>query len=355
VYFLVSICTEAFERLMRMRALYRQLGIDSSVSRDAPELLRGVRRSFGGRLVLLDWSAGRVLAHVSIAGVSGVARQDRSVIACSWIDQCVYKLRGRAKLTTTTHPWFNYLHSVDLTGSDTYLLASAGSDLIVEITPAGEVVWAWFGPDHGYATLPDGTAAFFDPAADYRPLRRATSEQAMHVTSAIRSSPETVLATLFHQGQLIAIDRSTGESTVKLGGLSKPHGIHRRDGGFILSDTLGHRILLLDHELTVCSEMSHGAQWLQDTIVTSAGTYLALENVHIDHLPATGLTNSMVEIDGHGRSLRRVEFEADYRLFSACEIDGGLALELQHAWDRTGNFNGLRGDLVVDWRDSMAD
>src|SRR6516164_11196495 len=148
---------------MHMRALYRQLGIDSSVSRDAPQLLRTVRRSFGGRLVLLDWSASSILANISISGVSGVRTQDSTVIACSWIDQCVYTLNGRERVSTITHPWFNYIHSIDITADGTYLLASAGSDLIVEITPEGEIVWAWFGPEHGYAAQPDGTATFFDP------------------------------------------------------------------------------------------------------------------------------------------------------------------------------------------------
>ena len=352
MYLLVSICTEVFERTMHMRALYRQLGIDSSVSRDAPQLLRTVRRSFGGRLVLLDWSASSILANISISGVSGVRTQDSTVIACSWIDQCVYTLNGRERVSTITHPWFNYIHSIDITADGTYLLASAGSDLIVEITPEGEIVWAWFGPEHGYAAQPDGTATFFDPNADYRPMRRATSEQAMHVTSAILLPGKTVLATLFHQGQLIAIDCATGQSTVKLEGLSKPHGIHRRNGGFIVSDTLGHRILLLDDKLAVCSEIPHGSQWLQDAIVTSAGTYLTLENVHIDQVPAAGLTNCVAEIDGHGNLLRRLEFEADYRLFAACEIDNALAAGLMRAWGTTEDVDTSGRNLALGERDS---
>ena len=129
-------------------------------------------------------------------------------------------------------------------------------------------------------------------------MRRSTAEQAMHVTSAILESKRSVLATLFHQGSLVSIDRETGETQTLLRGLCRPHGLHRCDGGFILSDTLGHRALLLDRELAVRSEIPFGSQWLQDTIVTSAGTYLTLENVHIDQLPEPGLTNRLTEIDG---------------------------------------------------------
>jgi hypothetical protein len=342
MFFLISICSEVFSRMMRVRALYRQLGIDKSITRDAPELLRGVRRSFGGRLVLVNWSAGRVLADTPIPGVSGIAIQRGAVVACSWIDQCVYVLRGREKVCAASHPWFNHLHSIDVTPRGTYLLTSAGSDLIVEIDSDGQVVWAWFGPEHGYDAQPEGLPVFFDRNADYRLMRRATSEQAMHVTSAILLRDDMVLATLFHQGQLIAIDRGSGRASVKLTGLSKPHGIHRRGGGFILSDTLGHRILLLNDKLHCCSEIVHGSQWLQDTIVTTAGTYLTLENVHIDQLPESGLSNRLVELDASGVPLRGVEVEPDYRFFAVCEVDGGFAQDLARAWGSSGDFDALQ-------------
>ena len=173
-------------------------------------------------------------------------------------------------------------------------------------------------------------------------MRRSTAEQAMHVTSAILLPDDTVLATLFHQGQLIAIDRRTGQATVKLDGLSYPHGIHRRGEGFILSDTLGHRILLLTNQLNVCSEIAFGSQWLQDTIITSAGTYLTLENVHIEQLPEPGLTNRLVEIDDAGTTLRSVEVGPDYRLFTAREVDTECAHALARAWSSSGDLDGWR-------------
>jgi hypothetical protein len=282
------------------------------------------------------------MADTPIPGVSGIAVQFGAVIACSWIDQCLYMLRGSEKVRAASHPWFNHLHSIDVTPRNTYLLASAGSDLIVEIDSDGEVVWTWFGPEHGYDAQPEGKPVFFDRDADYRLMRRATSEQAMHVTSAILLRDDTVLATLFHQGELIAIDRGSGQATVRVRGLSKPHGIHRRDGGFILSDTLGHRILLLNDDLTCCSQIGYGSQWLQDAIATRAGTYLTLENVHIDQIPEAGLTNRLVEIDASGTPLRGVEVEPDYRFFAACEIDRALAQDLAQAWGSSGDFDTLR-------------
>jgi hypothetical protein len=346
MYFLISIPNESFDRVMTMRVLYRQLGVDVSATRDAPELLRRVRSSFGGRLVLLDWDAGQVMADKGIIGVSGLATRNQTVVACSWIEQCVYLLDRHGDLAAITHPWFNYIHSVDVTPDGSLLLASAGSDLIIELTANGEVAWHWFGPEHGYDACPDGSPAFFDRSADYRGMRRSTAEQAMHVTSAIFGSQRSVLATLFHQGTLVLIDRETGRTRTLLDGLHRPHGLHRHDGGFIVSDTLGHRVLLLDHQLEVCSEIPFGSQWLQDTIVTSAGTYLTLENVHIDQLPEPGLTNRLTEIDAEGRRLRGVDVGPQARLFTVREVDEGLARSLARSWGRSGYLRGWRWNLL---------
>ena len=342
MFFLVSIASEVFDRIMRMRVLYRRLGIETSVARDAPRLLRDVRGSFGGRFVLLDWLNAQVLADMPFAGAAGFAVNGDAIMACSWTQQSVRLLKGRETLSSISHRWFNYLHSLDVVANGNYLLASAGSDLIVEVTPRGEPVWDWFGPEHGYDRQPCGEPAFCDRDADYRAIRRSTAEQAMHVTSAIQRDERTVLATLFHQGQLIAIDRASGGAAVKMNGLSRPHGIHRRPGGFLLSDTLGHRIILLTDDLEVSSEIPCGSHWLQDTIATGADTFLILENVHIDQLPEPGITNRIAEVDPTGRTLRSASVGADCRLFTVREVSEQFARSLACAWGCSGELAGWK-------------
>jgi hypothetical protein len=342
VYFIVSISNEVFHRTMSMRALSRRLGIEASMTRDSAELLRDVRESFGGRLVLLDWEDGRAIADLPLVGASGLDIRDGLVHACSWIDQSVHVLRGREEVAKLTHRWFNYLHSIEVTPAGTYLLASAGSDLIAELAADGQVPWSWFGSEHGFGTLPAGGPAFFDREADYRAMRRGTSEQAMHVTSALFMPDGSVLATLFHQGQLIQIERPSGRATVRADGFSRPHGVHRSDGGFLLSDTLGHRIVFLDDHLKVVSEIPCGSQWLQDAIPTTRSTFLTLENVHIDQLPEPGLTNRLAEVDLLGRRLRGIDVDVDHRLFTAREVDEELAGILASAWGSSGEFDGWR-------------
>src|ERR1700686_86092 len=95
MYFLVSVPNEAFHRVMSLRALQRRLGIDTSVYRNASDLLRNVEKSFGGRLVLLDWPQGKILANIPVAGASGLAVEEDCALASSWTDHSVHILQRR--------------------------------------------------------------------------------------------------------------------------------------------------------------------------------------------------------------------------------------------------------------------
>jgi hypothetical protein len=340
MYLLVSVPNEEFHRVMCLRALQRQLGIDASMNRDASELFRAIAESFGGRIVLLDWSNGAVMADFPLAGASGLAIHNGMIFASSWTAHCIHVINGHELISTISHRWFNHLHSVEITSRDTLLIASAGNDLLLEVSLDGSVLWNWFSPDHGYSAPPQGQPFSFNPSADYRQMRRATSERAVHFTCALPLVDESVLATLFHQGELILIDRLKGKATVMLRGLSRPHGIHRRPGGFLLSDTLGHRVLLLDEAVRACSEIPFGCEWLQDTIATSSGTYLTMENVHIDQLPQPGLSNRIAEIDSGGRPLRQLNVGPNCRLFTVREIDAEFARWIAREWGRNGDLNG---------------
>jgi hypothetical protein len=341
MYVLVSVPNEAFHRVMTARALQKRMGVESSVYRNASDLLRRVERSFGGRVVLLDWSRRALAADIAVAGASGLAVTPDAVHTSSWTGNFVERLGSGGARSELTHPWFNHLHTVELTEAGTLLVASAGADLILELSPEGEVLWHWFGPEHGFSRQESGASSpGFDAALDYREIRRSTSERAMHVTSALPLGTDRVLAALFHQGQVIAIDRKTGDAEIVMSGLVRPHGIHRAPGGFIFSDTLGHRIVLLDESLHPRAILPFGTQWLQDTIVTSAGTYFTLENVHIDQTPDTGLANRIAEIDENGKLLGKIDVPADHRLFAAREISGDLAQLLIAAWGRSNTLDG---------------
>jgi hypothetical protein len=342
MFLLISVSSEAFSQMMVVRLLQKRLGVNVSSTRDAPELLRQVRGSLGGRLVLLDWSRREILADKAFPGATGLATQGRRIVAASWTDPYAYVHEDGEEIGKFTHRWFNYVHSVDLTPQGNVLFACAGSDLIAEFTLDGEALWDWFGAEHGYGVRPDGVPVFFDRETDYRVIRSGAAEHAMHVNSAIALPNNSVLATLFHQGALISIDRDRKIARVVLDGLSRPHGVHARNGGYLLSDTLGHRVVLLDERLQVCREIPVGTQWLQDAIVTSEGAYLTLENVHLDQLPERNLSNRIAEIQENGNEVRALEVGSSCRLFTVREVDEAHATALAAAWGRSGNLKSWR-------------
>jgi hypothetical protein len=342
MFLLISVSSETFSQTMIVRLLQKRLGMNVSISRDAPDLLRHVRGSFGGRLVLLDWSRGQILADKAFPGATGLATQGRRIVGASWTDPYIHIIEDGKEIGKFTHRWFNYIHSVEITPQGNILVTCAGSDLIAEFTPDGEAIWDWFGPEHGYDARPDGAPTFFDRDADYRLIRSGTSDQAMHVNSAIAMPNGIVLATLFHQGTLVSIDRDLKTARVVLDGLTHPHGVHARDGGYLLSDTLGHRAVLLNDQLQVCGEIPCGSQWLQDTIRTSEGSYLTLENVHVDQLPEPNLSNRIAEIREDGKESRVLQVGASCRLFTVREVDGAFAIAVADAWGRSGEFDAWR-------------
>ncbi len=85
-----------------------------------------------------------------------------------------------------------------------------------------------------------------------------------------------------------------------------------------------------------------GSQWLQDSIVTGAGTYLTLENVHIDQLPEPHVRNRISEIDGSGRELRGVEVDVEQSPVAISEIERSAAHKLANVWGMERNFDAWR-------------
>jgi len=127
-------------------------------------------------------------------------------------------------------------------------------------------VWSWWATENGYDKLPNGTPHQTDEGKDYRNYTSIAREHTTHVNSAIYQDSQFILATFFHQGILLRIEKTTGESQVVLDGLKHPHSIRRRErGGFILCDSFNRRIILLDEQLNTEKTISIGAEDQQES------------------------------------------------------------------------------------------
>lgn len=170
-------------------------------------------------------------------------------------------------------PLFNALHSISRTRRG-YLVASTGVDLLVEFNREGEVLWNWWATEHGFALTPAGIPRSLDKAVDYRTIKYGTLQQTTHVNSAAQLADGRILASIFHQGMVIAIDYATGAWQPVLTGLDHPHAVRVLDENhFTVADTVHGKALLVridKHEGHVEEEVDAGTDWLQDCQYDSA-------------------------------------------------------------------------------------
>jgi hypothetical protein len=77
-----------------------------------------------------------------------------------------------------------------------------------------------------------------------------------------------ILCLLFHQGQLIQIDRSLPpekqDGEIILEGLARPHSLEKVPGGWIFCNSLSKELVLLDDALHVTGNIPYDGGWIQD-------------------------------------------------------------------------------------------
>ena len=173
-------------------------------------------------------------------------------------------------LQRISHPHFNDLHSLERTRRG-LLAAASGTDLVIEVDLNGEVLWEWWAAEHGYSVTPSGDERPSGRGGEHRNRYYHTRYQSTHVNCATVRDPDQerfILCLLFHQGQLIQIDRSLPpgqqHGQILLDGLARPHSLEKIPGGWILCNSLSKELVLLDDELRVSGTVFYDGGWIQD-------------------------------------------------------------------------------------------
>ena len=225
----------------------------------------------GGLLCLIeDMGVSRTTFDLKMA--AGMARSERGVLVTSFSGVHEIDTRtGVVHQNVVSLPMFNALHSISRTRRG-YLVASTGVDLLVEFNREGEVLWSWWATDHDFEFTPAGERRLLDKTADHRTMKYGTLGQTTHVNSAAElPDGKTILATLFHQGTVISIDRETGNWHTVLEGLDHPHAVRILDEEhFTVADTVHGRALLVriqhgtGEKGQIVESIDAGTNWLQD-------------------------------------------------------------------------------------------
>ncbi|MFC1594529.1 hypothetical protein ACFL38_04300 [Candidatus Omnitrophota bacterium] len=206
----------------------------------------------------------------------------------------VIELDSGKHLRTIKHPKFAHIHSVVFSpyASHRVLISSTGNDRIFEVDlNTGDIVWEWNPWVHGYAVnklgltiitkedevpqgnnvrvlsfseaeemmlqdkrVPDGQLFVIRVAIDeidtmykLRSWQRTTYPNYAQYSD----NPDKIFATLFRVGQLVEIDKVSGDVRVILKDLNRPHGLVRLQGYYFTNDTANGRIIQMDNDFVV--------------------------------------------------------------------------------------------------------
>lgn len=332
MYFFLSVPMENFKDVMNVVRELKEQGIRASINRPSVFIPDELFQKSGGFVILIDWKNQRIMGGKKFPSPMAILLEGDRMIVGLWRTQEIVVLEGEKEVKKFSHRWFNHVHTIDPTPWGTHLITSSGCDLIAEITLEGEVTWTWWAFEHGYDKLPTGEPRILNKEEDQRGVEISTDNRTTHVNSALLLDDRTLLATLPHQGQLVRIQRDTGEVEVLFEGLKFPHCIRRRRDGFLLSDTRNGRVILFDKDLKAEREIAYGVSWIQDTFEASDGSLFSLTNV--DHFTENhrGSCNVM-QLDAEtGRVVARLNAGDQPRLYQFKEITEEEAYLWQSNW-----------------------
>jgi len=272
---------------------------------------------FGGSIVLMDplkLEEG-FLAEIPVPLAFGlcVDKNDSSLYVTS--GSVIHQIKNGYCKKILDNNLFNDLHSISMSTKGNLIVVSTGIDSILEINHKNDssVCWDWLAIEHGYNTTPNGQTRFIDRKLDYRSALITTPEHTTHVNTAFNDREDRILATLFHQGELIEIDRKSKQSKVILKNLSSPHNIRSRNNGFMISDTRANRVLLLDDKFKIKKEISHDFNWIQDALEFWDGGKAY-------YLIADSNNGRLVLTSHSGKIISSFKWEKDSRKVAAMQI-----------------------------------
>ena len=191
-------------------------------------------------------------------------------------------------LKRISHPYLNDLHSLKRTRRG-LLITCSGNDAILELDLDGNILWEWWATEHGYSLSPSGKERASGRGQEHRDQYYHTRYHATHVNTAVvrDESERYVLALLFHQGQLIQIDRSLPETEqhaeVILDGLARPHTLEKFAAGWLCCNSLAKELLILDDNLKIAEHIPYNGGWIQACTRLSSG-HIVLNDVDMSCL-----------------------------------------------------------------------
>lgn len=280
-------------------------------------------KTFGGSVCLIDPKRLKngFLKEIKCPVATGIFYSENEKCLYVGSNKCIRKIKNGRVISKFGNSLFNDIHGLAVSSKNNLLVTSTGVDGIIEIDLKTKLkTWDWLATENGYNKNPKGGTRFIDRNLDYQKISTTTPEHATHINSCLEYKPNKILATLFHQGCLIEIDKNTKKSRILLCGLKCPHSIRKRkDGGFIISDTLNNRVVLLDKKFRLRRAFTGGYNWVQDTIELHDGNLLIEDSNN----------SKLVKIDKNGKKIGGLTIKKDTKkMFGLLSITKKQALSI---------------------------
>jgi hypothetical protein len=247
--------------------------------------------SFNGLMVVIDLDTGRevwrsrwdrLLATPSGFCFDGTTMYVADLEGSAVLEIDMREVPGRL-VRRLSHPALNDVHAVTRT-SRGLLIASTGTDMVIEVGLDGTPLYEWWAGDYGFTTTIGGLHRPPDPTAEHRNRYYHTRYQTTHLNAARYRDPEEteLLVLLWHQGTLVSIDTTApaGKQYPRpvLDGLTHPHSLRPLpDGGWTIADSQGKRIVVLDRELRLVDQIPSVDGWIQDALPLPDGRVLVAD------------------------------------------------------------------------------
>ncbi|RJQ14551.1 hypothetical protein C4553_00550 [Candidatus Parcubacteria bacterium] len=309
-FFIISFMSTNFSRLKRHWYKHDRLhkrGILGTDQKHPPFL--------GGKVVILDWVKKKIIWDLNVDIPTGIDfSENNNLLFINSLKNEILGVSGSKKVQfKLTNSKFNSLHSI-LYRNNTFLVTSSGLDLILEIDVYGNSLFEWWATDNGFGFDQFRKRRKINKLLDHSRKSYPTLFQATHINSATNDGNNFILATLFHQGFLLRINKKTGKHKVVLRELSKPHGIHKIDRNrYILSDTGGNRVIFLNKNFSIVHELKKDFCWVQDAILTIDDSVLVADadNNRLVRVNTSKIKSRIVDI---------FKFSKEWRIFQVKEI-----------------------------------
>lgn len=181
----------------------------------------------------------------------------------------IYIVSEKGESTDFTNPWFSYIHTVQFHPGNLnqILVSSSGYDLIQEYDyTSNELLFEWFAWENGFdkgfdpelqkeivltrnrsfaEQLAQNNTPYYlveNPEEDYLP----TAKRAAFINSVTYHPdiPDRLLATFFHEGKVIQINKSDNSIKSLIQGLKNPHGGHVYGKNVLATSTASGEIVI---------------------------------------------------------------------------------------------------------------